>query len=546
MSNGQLQIDYTNKDYASILAALLELAADRLPEWTDQSPNDLGVMLLELLASMGDSLFYNQDRIAGESFLETAVERRSVVQLLRLIGYELSPPLAASADLTLLFPATFTGTVPIPSGAAFKTTAAATGGAPVSFQFIQRPLTVDCSTLPLCAVDGQGRLGVDTQGRVVPPPAPLPKTSTVYRAYQTLPVVQIDANVAGEIVASSDGSAGQRYALARAPVVDDTLTVSVNEGGGPASWTRVATLVDSLGTSAVYTVRRDENGRVWIEFGDGTYGKVPGRGSNNITATYSVGGGTKGNVGAGAIAKAVSAIPQLKLVVNVGSAGGGADAEAIASAVLRGPQQFRSMGRAVTAADYVTLAKSFGVAKAIAQSPGWNTIQLTVAPVGGGYASDTLKEDLLAFLDTKRIMTSIVAYPLDPRYVQVVIDATVTVRPQFSQKLVQQQVEDVVSALLAFDNVDFGQTLYISNLYEVIQEIDGVLGVNILTFARLDDPAHPPAQGTLPATTGQLSFSAADGEIPTWTGFSVVPSLPLGAPDGNLSHLAMQGRVTNG
>ena len=47
-------------------------------------------MLLELVAAMGDSLFYNQDRIAGESFLETAVERRSLVQLLRLIGYESS------------------------------------------------------------------------------------------------------------------------------------------------------------------------------------------------------------------------------------------------------------------------------------------------------------------------------------------------------------------------------------------------------------------------------------------------------------------------
>src|SRR6185312_3906660 len=124
MSNGQPQIDYTSKDYTSILAALLQLASQKLPEWTDQSPSDLGVMLLELLAAMGDSLFYNQDRIAGEGFLETAVERRSVVQLLRLIGYELSPPLPASADLTLLFAAGATGTIPIPTGTAFKTTAA--------------------------------------------------------------------------------------------------------------------------------------------------------------------------------------------------------------------------------------------------------------------------------------------------------------------------------------------------------------------------------------------------------------------------------------
>jgi len=119
-------IDYTNKDYNSLLTALLQLASEKLPEWTDQSPNDLGVMLLELVAAMGDSLFYNQDRIAGESFLETAIERRSLVHLLRLIGYELRPALAASADLTLLFKSGATGSVTISPFAAFKTTAAVT------------------------------------------------------------------------------------------------------------------------------------------------------------------------------------------------------------------------------------------------------------------------------------------------------------------------------------------------------------------------------------------------------------------------------------
>src|SRR3954467_12881785 len=124
MSNDQPQIDYTSKDYASLRAALLALAAEKLPEWTDQSPNDLGVLLVELFAYMGDTLFYNQDRIAAESFLETAVERRSIVQLLRLIGYELTPPLSASSELTLLFENDATGSVTIPAGAQFRTAAA--------------------------------------------------------------------------------------------------------------------------------------------------------------------------------------------------------------------------------------------------------------------------------------------------------------------------------------------------------------------------------------------------------------------------------------
>jgi len=336
-------------------------------------------------------------------------------------------------------------------------------------------------------------------------------------------VVQVDANVTGEVVASSDGSAGQRYSLARSPVVDDTLVVTVDEGAGPAVWGRVPSLLESLGTDTHYAVRRDENGVVWIEFGDGTYGRPPRRGLNNVTASYCVGGGTNGNVPANAISKLVTTIDQLNLVFNAEAASGGTDAEAASSAILRGPQQFRSMGRAVTASDYETLATAFGVAKVTALPKGWNTIQLVVAPAGGGQPTDTLKEDLLAYLEPKRILTSIIEV-VGPTYVGVYINATVHVAPQFSTSLVQQQVVSTLNTLLAFDNLDFNQTLYISKLYEVIQEIDGVAGVNITRFAR--GPYHPTAD--LPAD-GQLSFGTAAAtsvaatidstELPVWQGF---------------------------
>src|SRR5215470_15722953 len=93
-------IDYTNKDFQSLKRAMIDLARYRLPEWTDQSANDLGAMLVDLFAYMGDVVLYYQDRIANESFLQTAAERRSVLNSLRLIGYELAPPLPAAAELT--------------------------------------------------------------------------------------------------------------------------------------------------------------------------------------------------------------------------------------------------------------------------------------------------------------------------------------------------------------------------------------------------------------------------------------------------------------
>ena len=48
---------------------MLRLAQQRLPEWTDRSPADLGMLLVDLFAYMGDIVVYYQDRIASEMFL---------------------------------------------------------------------------------------------------------------------------------------------------------------------------------------------------------------------------------------------------------------------------------------------------------------------------------------------------------------------------------------------------------------------------------------------------------------------------------------------
>ena len=103
--NGHPTIDYMARDYDSILQAMRALIPEKLPEWTDfASPADFGNVLLQLFAHMGDILSYYQDRVANESFLGTAQERRSVIQHLRLIGYRLSTAAPASATLTLTVP----------------------------------------------------------------------------------------------------------------------------------------------------------------------------------------------------------------------------------------------------------------------------------------------------------------------------------------------------------------------------------------------------------------------------------------------------------
>lgn len=511
-STGRPRIDYTNRDYDSLLRAMLELARERLPEWTDHSPNDLGVMLVELFAYMGDLLFYHVDRATGESYLDTATERRSVLHLLRLIGYELRPPRPASVDLTLLFRADATGPAVIHPGDEFRTTKEATG-TPVGFRYVGQALTVDRTALPTLFLGSDGTLSERSGTEAVP-----------YKVYRTLPVVQVDAMIPREILGSSDGSAGQRFPLASKPLVEASLVVTVNEGAGPTEWTRRDSLLHSGKDDAHYVVRRDENDTAWIEFGDNTYGRIPRRGANNITASYRTGGGKKGNVPPRAISKPVAAIDNLQRVMNEKAASGGADAEPTAEAARQGPARFRSMGRAVTAADFEAHARSFGIQKVRARAGAWNRVVLHIAPAGGGLPSDTLKNDLIAYFDSKRLLTSIVEVA-DPKYVPVTIAGRLTVEPGHFQSQIQQRARDVIRALWAFDEVDFGDTLYISKIYEAIEAIEGVAAVVVTVFSRpgpggLPPPAPLPQDGTLrfaadeiPLVPG-ITFEAVEGGSP--------------------------------
>src|SRR5437588_7889298 len=90
-------VDYLARDYDSFRQALVDLIPAKVPEWTDRSEADFGIVLIELAAYMGDILSYYLDRVANEAFLATAQERRSVIQHLRLIGYELAGAAPAAA-----------------------------------------------------------------------------------------------------------------------------------------------------------------------------------------------------------------------------------------------------------------------------------------------------------------------------------------------------------------------------------------------------------------------------------------------------------------
>jgi hypothetical protein len=94
-------VDYLARDFVSLRNALLDFASQRYPTWQRPIEADVGVMLLETLAALGDELSYLQDRHNREAYLETASERRSLRRKARLLDHEIHDGRMASTLLEL-------------------------------------------------------------------------------------------------------------------------------------------------------------------------------------------------------------------------------------------------------------------------------------------------------------------------------------------------------------------------------------------------------------------------------------------------------------
>ena len=83
------KISYTNKDYNSILASLIEAIPQLTDKWKNFAEDDPGIVLLKLASFVGDMLCYNMDYQVRECFPQTATQRKHAASMYGLIGYKM-------------------------------------------------------------------------------------------------------------------------------------------------------------------------------------------------------------------------------------------------------------------------------------------------------------------------------------------------------------------------------------------------------------------------------------------------------------------------
>jgi len=279
-----------------------------------------------------------------------------------------------------------------------------------------------------------------------------------------------------------------RFALKKKPLTylpgkgPDGLVASLEVRIAGVRWREVAGLYGQPPDAAVYEVRTAEDGTSLIQFGDGVAGAVPPTGRANITATYRFGAGLAGRVAANALTTLLAKPTGLAAAANPVAAEGGADPETLAMARESAPRTVRTFGRAVSLRDFEDLVTASGeIAKAYATFV-WDgldrAIHLTVAGQGGAVLSDQARRDLGEILKTAR----------DPNHrllianhvkVFVTLEAGVAVHPDYDRDLVLDQVRAAVLAALSFDTLRLGQPLHLSDLVRIMQDVPGVVFVDV-------------------------------------------------------------------
>ncbi|MEQ9028682.1 MAG: putative baseplate assembly protein [Aggregatilineales bacterium] len=314
-----------------------------------------------------------------------------------------------------------------------------------------------------------------------------------------------------EIIGRSDGSPGQRFYVAHTPVAprlpNEHLIVRYKDKENNfdmqvENWTEVSDFADSTETDRHYMFD-SMNGELRLAPAfpqpDGSikrYGAVVPKDAVLEMSSYRYGGGQEGNVASRALNVLKTSLPYIDRVVNRQQASGGLDAEILEDAKIRVPGHMRSLGRAVTPADFEYLAKE--------ASPGQisrvhclqtnesaaGQVRLLVIPrvpkFQGFIAPESLRltrdlgERLLTYLDERRLISTQLDV-MEPAYHWVQTEVRLRPSKHYDAESVR---EDVMVQLFRYLNPliggdrgtgwSFGRDLFVNELIAVLLEVPGV------------------------------------------------------------------------
>lgn len=453
-------LDYTDKDFDSLRVRLFNLISSVFPTWTARQVANFGNLLVELYCFVGDVLFKYQDNQANESRWTKATQRKNLIALSKLIGYEPATATASQVDVTISI----------------------VGGA------ISSDVQIDPETV------------VRTKSKTNPIEFRILNSQVIPSGSASISGVTAENSESQEDVYISTGIPNIRLVLSSTPYIDNSLTIIAGNG----VYEEVDNFLESTSSDLHFTVTVDQNDKAIVRFGDGINGAIP---SGTITASYRTGGGSSGAVEVGTITVIEGvfqaddeSIVQLS-VTNPEASLEASDRQSVAQIRQLAPLSLRTLNRTVSREDYeINALKISDVSRALMltsnedESIPENNGYLFIIPTGGGQPTTDLKDRVLeqvtvTYPNTLTFNTTVlgVSFKTIDVYARIRVSSgqnTTTLKARIESNLEDffaiEDSDGTENELMGFgydfrdDDTDTVGILALSDVYNIIRDTEGV------------------------------------------------------------------------
>lgn len=467
-------LSYTNQDFWSMKTRLVSFINEKFPtDFNDFVESSLAMMIIENFAFLADIISFKLDQYINELFIDTVTEVENAFRMATLVGFQPTPPIAATAMFSATLNNTLTADMVIPGGVL---TQVVVNGTVLNYELF----AADNQNNPLFADD------------IIIPAGSLTNTTIVGVEGKT-----ITTNFLGT------GLINQNVQLTSSPVLFGSISVAVDG----VDWQGVDYFTESQ-PRREFRVEYDSNYVGYIIFGNNIAGLAPAQGSV-IQVTYRVGGGTIGNIISGALQFSRQYnIPALNFpvpvsFVNYTAGTGGYIGDGIDDIRNKLPAYLLSQNRCVTGEDYKNFCDTFvtpyngqiGKSTAVLRNYGCagNVIDIFILALNSvnvgtdindlTTASDELKYQLSLALDNQKMLTD---YCCLRDGVTVAVDVTLDITVDKSFKKLRNEidarVQNQVLQFFSLGNWDYGQILKNTDLIKQLSGISELESIDI-TFA---------------------------------------------------------------
>lgn len=415
--------------------------------------------LLDILAYNTQYQAYYLNMVANEMFLDSALNRSSVVSHAKLLNYTPKSASASRSVINLVMNNVTTSSLTLPKFTSFLSEAI--DG--VNYKFVT--------------------LNSETQNTNL-------ANNTV--TYNNLTIKQGEPVVLN-FTYSSSGNPTSVFELPDTNIDTSTISVIVQQNNSNSS-SMVYTLVDNYlsldSETPAFFLQEGVNGFYQIYFGDGILGKALTDG-NVINVSYII---TSGTIATGAnnfvLMDTISGFSQ-SAVTSVLAATQGAERETIESIKYTAPKSYAAQGRAVTKEDYIYLIQNnAGLFPVDAVNvwggeennpPIYGTVFIAIKPSGGFTLTQSqraiIQEEIIKPISVLTVQPRIV----DVDYTYLAIKSNILYEPKLTSLTSSQLQTQVTTAIQNFAKETlntFNSTFKLSSLISTVQSVNSSFVTN--------------------------------------------------------------------